>query len=376
MIKIGRRISIKTRQYITVSVICILAAAITAFVISYKIISDIKTESENQISAFREEMESNKRTVLITTKDIMAGEVLTKECLETKHVYATQPQETYISETDIGKVVLIDIMAQTQVLQSMITDTLVSDEVREAEYNTIIVSSNILNNDTVDLRIAYPNGEDYVVLSKKILKGYEDMINCHFWLNEEEIIRMRNAIVDAYIYTGSFLYTTKYIEPNLQEPSVVTYTPSVEAINLIQQNPNIIKTATNDLSELVRQALENRLAKSLNKNVSTEQWDLINDDVYQQYDGKEINTDKQGPASEQTEGPEQKNSTTEEQYFEQEKPVIESAPNTGKDITEDVSEYPETGKALIDNANGSGAELGTRKLEEGQEKIFFGAKEG
>lgn len=371
--KIFRNLRRSTKQYITVCVIAILVVAVAATGITVKIVDAVKTESENKLNKCYAEMNDNKRSVYRVTKDVMSGEVLTQDSIELKTVYATQPPEMYIDESDIGKVVLIDVMAGTQVLKTMVSDKSVDNDIREAEFNSILISSNMFENDVIDVRIAYPNGEDYAVLSKKNLKGYTgEAANCFLWLTEEEIIRTHNAIVDAYLYTGAYLYTTKYIEPTLQEATVVNYTPSVEAINLIQKNPNILVTAINELSTSVRKALENRLAQSMNKDVTAEQWSLESNYIY-----PENNTSTQEDKIQDTE---KGNTDTTVIPSVSTETVIESDETAG---TPEKTEFPETGGLDIDtdifngtNSSDLGKNTGTIEEEPKYETNYFMITEG
>lgn len=275
-----RRIKRTTKQYIIVAFICITvmggAAAVTAFMIT----GQIKDKYSALLNDAQQELADKQKTVFVAIKDIIRGDYITADNVVEQTVYSGQPPETFISSEDIGKVSIIDITPGTQILKGMLSENTISSELRELEYNVININSNITNNDTVDIRICYPNGEDFAVLSKKVIKSYPgDLPKCLLWLKEEEIIRMHSAIVDAFLYTGAYLYTTKYIEPNIQESTIVTYIPSVEAINLIKENPNILDTATDKLSILVRKALENRLAVSLSKDVK-QQWDISSNFIY------------------------------------------------------------------------------------------------
>ena len=85
---------------------------------------------------------------------------------------------------------------------------------------------------------------------------------------------MSSAIVDAYLYSGAYLYSTKYIESTLQEASIVNYQPSLASQELIQNNPNIVEVAATALSKTLRKELENRLANSMDLNVSDINWDV------------------------------------------------------------------------------------------------------
>ncbi len=366
--KLKHRMKRTTKQYIIVALICIIiiggAASITAIVIT----NQVKEEYGKLLFEANEEISRNQRNVYVSVSDIAAGDIVTENMIKHATVYSSQPQDCYITKREIGKLALIDIPKETGIMTTMVTDNTISSELREVEYQVININSNIVNHDTVDVRLFLPNGEDYVVLSKKVLRGYDgEATNCRLWLTEEEIIRIRNAIVDAYLYTGAFLYTTKYIEPNVQGASIVTYTPSIGAIELIQKNPNIFETATNDLSTLVRKALENRLAKSLNKNVASKQWELYDDNIYQQYkegssktnqeeektssDPDEVISEKTPPISQEEEIELEKEDSQE--YFDPDRdetirPFTEEYPETGirrEDDTIDMTNIPDLGAA-------------------------------
>jgi len=270
-----KRLRRTTRQYITVAFICIAVIGTSAIVTSVTMIGQIRQEYEQMLNETRQELEKSKKTVLVALTDIETGEIITEEMIEEKLVYSSQPAESYISKNDLGKAAIIDIPEGTHIIKSMVAQNEVSSIQREVEYDVIHISSNIQANDFVDVRILYPNGETYVVLTKKQLKGYQpDMPICYLWVDEEELLRMSAAIVDAGLYSGSKLYMTKYIEPNIQDASIITYTPSISVLNLIENDPNIVDRCSQLLNIEVRKALENRLAKSLDMDVKDINWEL------------------------------------------------------------------------------------------------------
>lgn len=247
------------------------AATTTAILIT----GQIKDKYSILLNTAYQEMKDNKRTIYVALNDIMAGDYITNDNVAVKTVYSEQPEDTYITEEDLNKVAIINIRAGTGMLKSMLSANTISSELRELEYTVINISSNILNNDSVDVRLSYPNGESYVVLSKKLMKGYiPETSSCYLWLDEEELLRMSAAIVDASLYTGSKLFVTKYIEPNIQSASIVNYTPSLSILSLLESDPNILARASQDLSREVRKSLENRLADSLDPDVANINWDI------------------------------------------------------------------------------------------------------
>lgn len=275
-----RSIKRSTLSYITVSFLSLLVVGlvfITAYIVTTK---GIKRDYDAELATARDEISTNKRNVYLAIGDIAAGQPITNTMVERKETFASQDQNLYMDQSDIGKIALITIGTGTQILDSMLTEEIVSSEVREAEYDTILINTNVIENDYVDVRIMFPNGEDYIVLSKKVIKGMTlDSGNCFLWLTEEELLRMASATVDAFLYSGAKIYTTKYIEPNLQEASLITYEPSVSTILLIQDNPNIVATATTELSKQIRKAMENRLAASYSTSVEDIDWVLSQNEI-------------------------------------------------------------------------------------------------
>jgi hypothetical protein len=258
-----------------VALICITIIGSAAIFTSAVITGQMKEEYRALLNAAYQDMKDNQRKVFVAVIEINSGDIITKDMIEEKTVYSSQLQETYITKKGIGMTALIDIPAGTQIVRAMLTEDSISDELRETQYQVINVNSNIACNDTVDIRICYPNGESYVVLSKKIIRGYSaETATCFFWNDEEEILRMSAAIVDAGLYQGSKLITTKYIEPRIQNASEVNYVPSLQVLSLIESNPNIVVRCSQELNKTVRKSLENRLAASIGADVATADWNV------------------------------------------------------------------------------------------------------
>lgn len=285
-----RKLKRSTRQYIIVALICIIVIGSAAITTSVITIGQIREEYENMLNEAREEMNENKKTIYVAATDIKTGEILSEDKVEKRLVYSSQPIQSYITGDEIGKAVIIDIPEGTHILKGMIAQNPVSSVLREAEYDVIHISSNIEAGDFVDVRIFYPDGENFIVLSKKQIKGYQpDTAVCYMWVDEEELLRMAAAIVDAALYEGSKIYMTKYIEPNIQEASIITYTPSISVLSLIEHDPNIVDRCSQILNKEVRKALENRLAESMDLDVKIKHWDIEGDVLYMpDYTGKTI----------------------------------------------------------------------------------------
>lgn len=142
----------------------------------------------------------------------------------------------------------IDLPAGTIITKDMIVedDNKTTADQRLQEYNMIILPTLLTNGDYIDVRLRLPEGEDYIVVSKKkVIYTTKDTV----WLkmNEDEILALGNAIVEAYTLPGSKLYATTYTEAGIQEAATQTYPVSQAVLNLINTNPNIRQEAREGL---------------------------------------------------------------------------------------------------------------------------------
>jgi len=150
-----------------------------------------------------------------------------------------------LTENTIAK---IDLGKGTILTQSMIVeqDESVTDTLRIQEFNMLTLPTDLQTNDYVDIRLILPNGQDYIVVSKKrVIQSSENTIFVK--MTEDEIVTMSNAIVENYITEGSQLYADKYVDPGIQKAATPTYTVSAEVLNLIDKNANITTEAKNAL---------------------------------------------------------------------------------------------------------------------------------
>lgn len=172
---------------------------------------------------------------------------------------------TVATDAVIAKVAMT---ANTVITSSLVvrTDEVQTNDVRTQEYNMLVLPTELGPEDYVDVRLMLPNGQDFIVVSKKRVgipqtsdgTYMADTITMN--LAEDETISMSAAIVEAYKINGSKIYVTKYTDPGIQEKSIETFIPTQEIAELINSDPNIVTTA--------REALKARYTTGL-KNVNS-----------------------------------------------------------------------------------------------------------
>ena len=145
-------------------------------------------------------------------------------------------------------VVKTDVPAGTIITNDMLeeVDNQTTADQRLQEYNMIILPTLLTNGDYIDVRLQLPEGEDYIVVSKKQVV-YTDATTVWLKMTEDEILTLGNAIVEAYTITGSKLYATTYTEAGRQNAATVTYPVSQATLTLINNDPNVLKEAKDGL---------------------------------------------------------------------------------------------------------------------------------
>lgn len=242
---------------ILIAVIIILCGCIAIIYIGKKSLD----EKKNQILELQYEIDANKQVVYVAMSDISAGEKLVDgENIMKQEIYTGLESEYYLEDGLVGGIATIDIKELQPVMNDMVTTLEITEDAREYEIAVAHLMTDQKEYDYVDVRIMFPTGEDYTILSKKNLHNM-NLESCVFfsYLNEDEILRMASATIDAFTVTGTKIYTTRYIEPSLQKESVPNYVVRPEVIDLINADPNILDIAKETLNLDARMDLEERL---------------------------------------------------------------------------------------------------------------------
>ncbi|WP_222120778.1 SAF domain-containing protein [Paenibacillus sp. Y412MC10] len=206
------------------------------------------------------QLSSSQSIVYGMTRDIKAGEIIRAEDLQNVTIDATKvPADAIVDDSAIGKYTKIALTAGTPLTQEMLYESGVTpQDLRNQEFRMIELPTKLAKNDYVDVRVKFPSGEDYIVLSKKKV---EDLNAGTVWhtMNEQEILTMSSAIVDAYLNDAS-IYSISYVEPGIQQAAKVTYPANQAVLDLIESDPNIVQKATTALERKLRQKLEKNIS--------------------------------------------------------------------------------------------------------------------
>lgn len=263
-----KRKKLLTSALVTVSVLLIISIAL--LVVGRNYIYDRNVE----ITELQNEMEANKQVLYVASTFIGRGETIEAGVnVMQQEVYTGLEPYNYIAEEDLGCVATIDIEEKMPIMKNMTAPITIDHDTREYEMRVVNLMSDQAENDIVDVRIMFPTGEDFIVLSKKQVRNLSlEASRFNTYLSEEEILRMASATIDAYTISGTRIYTTRYAESNLQNAAIPNYLVKQETIDLINNDPNVLEKAQETLNKFARLELEERIG-----NLSAEQLTAISD---------------------------------------------------------------------------------------------------
>lgn len=175
---------------------------------------------------------------------------------ETENYYISKNNDKEYLELDsVPLVAKVTMKKNTLVTTELLSkaDNIVQDDVRKQEYNMVVLPTDLTTGDYIDIRVMFPNGQDFIVVAKKeveipLIDGIESSDTIWANLSEDEILHMSCAIVDSAQVKGSKIYATKYTEAGMQNAATPTYPANESTIQLLQSDPNILDRAMSEMT--------------------------------------------------------------------------------------------------------------------------------
>lgn len=200
------------------------------------------------------------KELVTTNKDLKKGDIISETDLVGIDSYIDESVKTIKKENVIGKELKINVSKGVLVNMDMLVEgEKIPDDFRLHMLSDVELHSEIVDGSMVDIRISFPNGEDYVLVSGKRVKArIDDKI--FIYVSEEEILKLSSANIDKSIYKGANIYAILYVK-DYQKAAISNYPANLSVIELGNWNPNLInKVFTEDVVNK-RMVLEEHLSQ-------------------------------------------------------------------------------------------------------------------
>lgn len=191
--------------------------------------------------------------LLYIKKDNKEYEVKKEDETENYYIVKNNNKE-YLELNSVPLIAKVTMKKNTLITTELLSksDNVVQDDVRKQEYNMIVLPMDLETGDYIDIRVMFPNGQDFIVVSKKEVEiplvGEVDSDDT-IWVNlsEDEILHMSCAIIDSAQVKGAKMYATKYTEAGMQKAATPTYPINESTSKLLESDPNILEKSINEI---------------------------------------------------------------------------------------------------------------------------------
>ena len=210
--------------------------------------------------------DKNNNPKLYINKNNKEYEVQKEDETDNYYIIGSNNSKEYLELNSVPLIAKVTMKKNTLLTTELLSkgDNQVQDDVRKQEYNMIVLPIDLVTGDYVDIRVMFPNGQDFIVVAKEQCKqalnelakkeveiptigtaDSEDTI----WMNlsEDEILHMSCAIVDSAQVKGAKIYATKYTEAGMQKAATPTYPINESTSKLLQSDPNILEKAMTEI---------------------------------------------------------------------------------------------------------------------------------
>lgn len=253
-----RRIRRSVQKRIWVCFISIFGGLVCLYSVYFLTKYTTALSYEEKLYIAEEQLQKTERMVYVAVREIAAGETFTEENVVKKRVYSDEEVVCFAGEEIFSKQARIDIPQGMRILIVMEADEAYEESQRECTFTEISLPDTLKSGDMVDVRIQYPNGENYCVLEgKKLQRSETNSLESRFLLSEQEQLYISSALYDQTFYTGTKLYAVRYVTIPLQTETDMKYIPALDVLQQLSQ------TEKHDKNQVqLREALEKRLQEN------------------------------------------------------------------------------------------------------------------
>ena len=240
-----------------------------------------RAQLKTQLEAYENaEVETKEVEVVLLSRNKKAGEEIKASDITRETILVETDQKLSVAQPEDveGKRLKTDLPKGTMLQKAQLYegDKLQTDQ-RYKDIEFVEMPEDLEVDDLVDIRIFFPSGEDYVVAGHKSIEHVwetEDGEKTGFRIqvDEDEILHLAAAYVDAYNYENTRIYAVKYLDAT--QESEVTYPLNQAVFDLLSWDPNVVDLHYDEKNADRRKQLEENLKKGESDNQETQTEEL------------------------------------------------------------------------------------------------------
>ncbi len=261
------------KKYFIMFAILILLLAAAGVCIMKKNDMNIIAEREQEIIDLQQELDNigNLVTVYQLNTDVKSGTQMQSFQFTPIDVPETSVPIEAITSLDLidGYYYKIGLSANTIVTTDMLMQQKLTDDERTLDVVLDEIPIGIEVGDYIDVRIAFPLGQDFIVMVHKEVVEINGS-TLKLIVSQQDFYTYQSMQTDEALYSSTKAYGSTYVEGGVQMPAQQYYPVNLDVLKTMLLDPNI---DTSDYSDVLK------LREQLEKQLNTSDKVTINDTV-------------------------------------------------------------------------------------------------
>lgn len=245
------------RKTTTVALALIAVILIVGALIAFLYFFETSRRVKNELNDLHETVnayESSLTDVYILLNDVKAGNyVQESDILKTRVPQEAVPQNAVTDAGQMeGKLYKTDLSANMYLTEDLLSDMVLTDDMRELDVVMTEVPIGLEVGDYIDVRIAFPLGQDFIALPhKKVVAINGNVVK--LIVEEVDFYANESMKADYGSYQAVKIYGAKYVEAGIQIGATAYYPVSTDILKTEILDPNI---NTSDYSNTLKRRKE------------------------------------------------------------------------------------------------------------------------
>ena len=210
-------------------------------------------------NSYMNENKEIEKTIVVLDMNLKKGTILSREHFKSVKIHSGEKGLSTVKTVELlGKVLKQDMKKGMIITETAVYNgSPITDDLRVFYADFIEGMDKVLEDEFFDIRIVFPNGEDYVLAAGKSIEKKTDT-GAYIKVDERELMYISGARVDMNVYKGTKIYACTYISMDQKIP-YINYPVNNYIFKLSNWSPNLLEEITKEDYLEKRKILEDNL---------------------------------------------------------------------------------------------------------------------
>jgi hypothetical protein len=210
-------------------------------------------------NSYMNENKEIEKTIVVLDMNLKKGTILSGEHFRKVKIHSEENSINSVkTEEVLGKELKQDMKKGMIITEAAVyKESPITDDLRVFYADFIEGLDKVIEDELFDIRIVFPNGEDYILAAGKSVEKKTDT-GAYIKVDERELMYISGARVDMNVYKGTRIYACTYLSKDQKIP-YINYPVNNYIFKLSNWSPNLLEEITKEDYIEKRKILEDNL---------------------------------------------------------------------------------------------------------------------